>query len=99
MRKKMFVINPETLTPELKNVFVEVEREELKKGMRPYEKSSKKIKEKRTRKFVDKINYLYKRGTVWTKSQQADRMHAMRQCHSELTKIIHLENIGQLHTI
>jgi uncharacterized protein Yka (UPF0111/DUF47 family) len=92
MRKAMFVINPKTLTPELKNVFVEVEREEIKKGMRPFEKSSDKIKRQ-------KINYLYKRGTVWTKSQQADKIHAMRQCHDTLTKIIHLENIGQLDTI
>ena len=40
MRKAMLVINPDTLTPELKNVFVKVEGEEIKKGMRPYEKSS-----------------------------------------------------------
>ena len=99
MRKAMFVINPKTLTPELKNVFVEVEREEIKKGMRPYEKSSKKIKEKRTRKVVEKINYLYKRGTVWTKSQQADKMHAMRQCHSTETRYLYLERTGQLDTI
>lgn len=99
MRKAMFVINPKTLTPELKNVFVEVEREEIKKGMRPYEKSSKKIKEKRTRKVVEKINYLYKRGTVWTKSQQADRMHTMRQCHSTETRYLYLERTGQLDTI
>ena len=99
MRKAMFVINPKTLTPELKNVFVEVEREEIKKGMRPFEKSSDKIKRQRTKKVAQKINYLYKRGTVWTKSQQADKIHAMRQCHDTLTKIIHLENIGQLDTI
>jgi hypothetical protein len=99
MRKAMFVINPKTLTPELKNVFVEVEREEIQKGMRPFEKSSDKIKRQRTKKVAQKINYLYKRGTVWTKSQQADKIHAMRQCHDTLTKIIHLENIGQLDTI
>ena len=56
MRKAMFVINPKTLTPELKNVFVEVEREEIKKGMRPYEKSSKKIKEKRSLKVYNRWN-------------------------------------------
>jgi hypothetical protein len=99
MRKAMFVINPETLTPELKNVFVEVEREEIRKGMRPFEKSSDKIKRQRTKKVAQKINYLNKRGTVWVKSQQAEQMHAMRQCHSTETKIIHLENIGQLDTI
>lgn len=99
MRKAMLVINPETLTPELKNVFVEVEREEIKKGMRPYEKSSKKIKEKRTRKVVDRIDYLNKRSTVWVKSQQAEQMHAMRQCHSTETRYLYLERTGQLDTI
>ena len=48
MRKAMLVINPETLTPELKNVFVKVEGEEIKKGMRTFEKSSDKIKKLRS---------------------------------------------------
>ncbi len=46
-----------------------------------------------------KDSQLYKRGTVWTQSQQADKMHAMRQCHNTLTKLIHLENQGLLDTI
>ena len=56
MRKAMLVINPETLTPELKNVFVEVEKEEIEKGMRPYEKSSDKIKRKRILKVYNRWN-------------------------------------------
>lgn len=56
MRKAMFVINPETLTPELKNVFVEVEREEIRKGMRPFEKSSDKIKRQRILKVYNRWN-------------------------------------------
>jgi len=83
----------------IRNVCIDVEKEEVKKGMRTFEKSSDKIKRQRTKKVAQKINYLYKRGTVWTKSQQADKIHAMRQCHDTLTKIIHLENIGQLDTI
>tara|TARA_B100001029_G_C14635664_1_gene221560 strand:- start:83 stop:352 length:270 start_codon:yes stop_codon:yes gene_type:complete len=56
MRKAMLVINPDTLTPELKNVFVKVEGEEIKKGMRPYEKSSDKIKRQRILKVYNKWN-------------------------------------------
>jgi len=56
MRKAMHVINPETLTPELKNVFVEVEKEEIEKGMRPFEKSSDKIKRKRILKVYNRWN-------------------------------------------
>ena len=56
MRKAMHIINPDTLTPELKNVFVKVEGEEIKKGMRPYEKSSDKIKRQRTLKVYKKWN-------------------------------------------
>mgnify|MGYP003112120988 FL=1 len=56
MRKAMLVLNPKTLTPELKNVFVEVEKEEIKKGMRPFEKSSDKIKRKRIFKVYNRWN-------------------------------------------
>ena len=83
----------------IRNVCIDVEKEEVKKGMRTFEKSSDKVKKKRIKKVSKEVSYLYKRGTVWAKSQQAEQMHAMRQCHSTLTKIIHLENIGQLDTI
>jgi len=83
----------------IRNVCIDVEKEEVKKGMRTFEKSSDKVKKKRIKKVSKKVSYLNKRGTVWAKSQQAEQMHAMRQCHSTLTKIIHLENIGQLDTI
>ena len=56
MRKAMHIINPETLTPELKNVFVKVEGEEIKKGMRPFEKSSDKIKRQRILKVYNRWN-------------------------------------------
>ena len=83
----------------IRNVCIDVEKEEVKKGMRTFEKSSDKVKKKRIKKVSKKVSYLNKRGTVWAKSQQAEQMHAMRQCHITLTKIIHLENIGQLDTI
>ena len=47
--------------------------------------------------FQDKVRA--KRGTVWTTSQQANLMHAMRQCHSTETRILYLERTNQLHTI
>ena len=56
MHKGMLVLKPKTWTPELKNVFVEVEKEEIKKGMRPYEKSSDKIKRKRIFKVYNRWN-------------------------------------------
>ena len=55
--------------------------------------------------FKDKVEQrkkeaqLYKKGTVWTKSQQAEQMHAMRQCHSTETRYLYLERTGQLDTI
>jgi len=47
--------------------------------------------------FQDKVKA--KRSTVWTTSQQANLMHAMRQCHSTETRILYLERTGQLHTV
>jgi len=47
--------------------------------------------------FQDKVRA--KRSTVWTTSQQANLMHAMRQCHSTETRILYLERTGQLHTV
>ena len=73
--------------------------------VKPIKKSKRFRGDNKISNFKDKAkqrkkdSQLYKRGTVWTQSQQADKMHAMRQCHNTLTKLIHLENQGLLDTI
>ena len=81
-----------------KIVFVNKEEPKTKKPKRFRGKNKvANFKDKAEQKKKDA--QLYKRGTVWTKSQQADRTHAMRQCHNTLTKLIHLESQGLLDTI
>lgn len=81
-----------------KIVFVNKEEPKTKKPKRFRGKNKvANFKDKAEQKKKDA--QLYKRGTVWAKSQQADRMHAMRQCHSTETRYLYLERTGQLDTI
>jgi len=56
MRKAQLIWNDLLQHHETKYVCVDVEKEEIKKGMRPYEKSSDKIKRQRILKVYNKWN-------------------------------------------
>ena len=96
MYKQMQVWNDELNINEIK--FVHIDEVKPKKKVRhrgPNKISNFKDKEEQKKKDAQ----LYKKGTVWTQSQQANKMHAMRQCHSTETRILYLERTGQLDII
>mgnify|MGYP003658279678 CR=1 FL=1 len=96
MRIQMQVWNDEKQIHEIKFV----NQQEVKPKKKARYRGKNKISN-----FKDKVEQrkkdaqLYKRGTVWAKSQQAEQMHAMRQCHSTETRYLYLERTGQLDTI
>ena len=106
MRKAMFVINPKTLTPELKNVFVEVEREEIQKGMRPFNKSSAKIQKKRIKKAVNivssRFNNRGRNSRKWFSNSLTSAQYMYewtslgRQKQNPCSTLIHAENLGAI---
>ena len=93
MYKQMQVWNDELNINEIKFVHIDEVKPKRFKGKNKIPNFKDKEEQKK------KDAQLYKKGTVWTKSQQANKMHAMRQCHSTETRILYLERTGQLDTI
>jgi len=100
------ILNLETMQYDIKGVWREVEKEEIKKGMRPYEKSSPKIQKKRVNKVIHKVAGKYNNNGVGAK-KWFNKSYTIQQYLYEITSLghnkqnplstlIHRENKGEL---
>ena len=100
------ILNLETMQYDIKGVWHEVEKEEIKKGMRPFEKSSPKIQKKRVNKVIQKVASRYNNHGSNAKKWFSKSL-TIQQYFYEITSLghnkqnplstlIHLENKGEL---
>ena len=100
------ILNLETMQHEIKGVWHEVEKEEIKKGMRPYEKSSPKIQKKRVNKVIQKVASKYNNYGTNAKKWFSNSLTVQQYLYevtslghnkqNPLSTLIHFENRGEL---
>ena len=100
------ILNLETMQYDIKGVWHEVEEEEIKKGMRPFEKSSPKIQKKRVNKVIQKVASKYnnrgRNATKWFNKSLTVQQYLYEitslghNKQNPLSGLIHLENRVEL---
>ena len=106
MRKATLIYNELLQIHEVKNAFDEVEQEEVKKGMRPFNKSSAKIQNKRIKKAVNivssRFNNRGRNSRKWFSNSLTSAQYMYewtslgRQKQNPSSTLIHAENIGAI---
>ena len=106
MRKATLIYNELLQIHEVKNAFDEVEQEEVKKGMRPFNKSSAKIQKKRIKKAVNKVSSRFnnrgRNSRKWFSNSLTGGQYMYDwtslgiQKQSPCSTLIHAENIGAI---
>jgi hypothetical protein len=86
----------------IRNVCIDVEKEEIKKGKRSFEKSSETMKKKRIQKVSSRFNNRGRNSRKWFKNSYTSYQFMYEvtslgiQKQNPCSKLIHAENIGAI---